>query len=406
LENHNQILTEGLVQPEYFEDPIEAQLTELAVALFKDFRVPPTFSILVEECKKSFESEERKLYLKRLRTCERLEITDSERLYITEELRHFAGLQALKHAISESIEPLRSGDLAAARSLIKSSLAVGDSDSLPEINYFADVADRFAKDTDHVTVRTLIAELDNVLRGHGIGRREVGAVLAISGFGKSMFLCHVAKAAIVQNFKVVYYTIDDPADLISERLDGSFSGVVLHDMQRNAAKVISAVKRFGRRYEGNLIIKEYDPRVTLSTIDSHIDSLVARDFMPDLVIVDYANIVGPEDSTWEGNQYKTVGQVYEGLKRLSKRRNVAVWTAGQATRSAVGKELTTLSEIAESFEGVMHANVIVSLNRTAEEKARETMRLFLAKNKSGVSEVIIPINTNYSKGALYRKVGT
>ena len=139
------------------------------------------------------------------------------------------------------------------------------------------------------------------------------------------------------------------------------------------------------------------------TILGYMDRLSATGFIPDVVIADYVNIIGEGTGKYIGNRYKSLGNVYQDLKRLSKDRKMIIWTAAQSNRSGMGMELITSANIAESFEGVHIANVIISLNRTPEERKREALRIFLAKNKTSLAEIVIPIHTNFKKGAFYRK---
>ncbi|MHA2265522.1 MAG: DnaB-like helicase C-terminal domain-containing protein, partial [Candidatus Thorarchaeota archaeon] len=281
------------------------------------------------------------------------------------------------------------------------SLTVGDEDPLPETYYFEDVASRVAaSERNGRAVRTLIHDLDQVLRNHGLGRREIGIVLAISSVGKTMFLCHLSKAAVLQRLKVLYLALDDPLDLITERLDGSFTGINLSELSESRSDVITKISELGKVYSESLLIKEAMPGTTIDEIEGYIDKVIGSGFSPDLIMVDYLNLIGGDASL---GRWKEVGEIVNDLKRLSKKYNIALWTAAQANRSALGKELTTMAEIAESFEAIMGANIVISLNRTPEEKKRQAMRLFLAKNKSSVSEVIVPITTNFAKGTFYRK---
>lgn len=398
-------MSEGLVEGRFFEDPINAQLSDLLCALYREYKHMPTTKMIGQELKLSLDRSERPLFLRRLHELRKLEIPEVERKYITTEVRRFVGIQAIKSAISESIEPLKQGDIDTVRDLLRISLTAGNEDALPESSYFEDYQQRTHEDDNNVYIRTLISNLDSYLRGGGLGKRELGIGLAVSNVGKTMFLCHLAKAAVIQRFKVAYFTLDDTVDLITDRLDGSFTGVKLTELRTLRGRVLTRLDRLHRKfkYGNSLIIKEGVPTKTdVPAMDSYLDSLQARGFVPDLVIVDYVNIVAPATSEWVGNRYKELGGVYAELKAWCKERNFALWTAAQANRAAIGKEIATMRELAESFEGIHHSNIVLSLNRTAEERQREQMRLFLAKNKSQVSEIQIPIRTNFSKGAFYR----
>ena len=404
VENHELILTNKFVKPRYFEDPVDSRICRAVLDLFREFQVPPTWVVIYESLKHHIDLPERKRFKARLLELRKLVVPESERRFISKQLRHFVGLQTLKGAIADSVPYLKKGDLESARHLIKLSLESGDFDDTPEIDYFADVRQRHVVKIRPSVCRTLIADLDGVLKRGGLARGELGVVLAVSNVGKTMCLCHLAKAAVLQRYKVLYLSLDDAAEeIIAERLDGSFSGVELRDLESKRVEVMSKIEKLGVQYGRSLIIKEFIPGTDMSTIVGYMDKLSATGFRPDVIVIDYVNIVGEGVNKYQGNRYKGLGNVYQDLKRLAKERKVVVWTAAQSNRSGVGMELITSANIAESFEGVHIANVIISLNRTPEERKREALRIFLAKNKTSLAEVVISIHTNFKKGAFYRK---
>lgn len=404
LENYDFFLSDGLVKSSYFEDPVEKEICAVGLAVYRKYQLPPTWKVLWAVLKRRHPKTKLKVFKLRVRELIKTEVPAVERKYISEELRQFVGVQTLKSAMIAAVQPLEGGDLNKSRSILKIAVHAGDREPLKESSYFQDVQNRMkAEGSKEPAIRTLVGGLDAVLREHGLHAGELGVVLAVPGIGKTMFLCHISKAAVLQRRKVLYLSLDDPTEIISERLDSSFSGIDLNQLSANRNAVVRRIKKLGETYGESLIIKEMLPGSDMAAMNAYMDKLLAKNYRPDLVILDYVNLVASTDRAWKDNQYKALGSVFQDLKRLCKERSCVVWVAAQANRSGVNKDLVTSAEIAESFEGVHAGNVIISLNRTPEELRSERLRIFLVKNKTSTAQVIIPIRTNYRKGAFYRK---
>jgi hypothetical protein len=52
----------------------------------------------------------------------------------------------------------------------------------------------------------------------------------------------------------------------------------------------------------------------------------------------------------------------------------------------------------------MHADTIITLNRTDEEAEEERLRIYIAKDRNGVDRRIIHIHTGFSVGQFYKRV--
>jgi hypothetical protein len=110
----------------------------------------------------------------------------------------------------------------------------------------------------------------------------------------------------------------------------------------------------------------------------------------------------PESSTREG-RHRDLGEVYIGLKGLGQQRQMYPITAAQSNRTGFNAPLITIQHFADTFEGGMHADIIVTLNRDDDEAQQEKIRLYVAKDRDGVDKRIIHGYTNYKKGAFWSR---
>jgi len=160
---------------------------------------------------------------------------------------------------------------------------------------------------------------------------------------------------------------------------------------------LDLVKGIVGEVEGDLIIKYFPGRTaTVNTLLAHIDYLSMQKFIPDLIIVDYADLM--MTPTKSNARYEELGYIYEELRSMSGELQVPLWTASQTQRSSINDEIIEADKIAESYNKVKTADVLLSLSRKTEDKINNTGRAHLIKNRFGPDGVTFPVRMDTSKG--------
>ncbi|MDE2100615.1 MAG: AAA family ATPase [Patescibacteria group bacterium] len=188
-----------------------------------------------------------------------------------------------------------------------------------------------------------------------IGRGHFGMVLAPPGGGKGLCLCHIAKAYALQRLKVLLFTLEDPLDVVEDRLDASLSRIGLPLLKEESKRLR---KRFRKQLEnaakGRLrIIDATDGTWTVTKIERVVDQMKLEGFDADAVLVDYDDEILCE-KTFKGESARRFefAEIYRRLRRFAKNTNRIVWTAAQTGRSASNKEVITAEDVAEDFSKV------------------------------------------------------
>ena len=150
--------------------------------------------------------------------------------------------------------------------------------------------------------------------------------------------------------------------------------------------------------EGQLLIKYYPTRsATVNTLDAHMKQLEIKGIKPDLIVVDYADIL--RDNSGAREMRHQLGSIYENLRGLAGEWKVPIWTASQANRSALEEEYIDASKVAEAYSKVMTADFVMSISRKPEDKISHTARAHVIKNRFGQDGINYPMtmNTNIGK---------
>jgi len=145
-----------------------------------------------------------------------------------------------------------------------------------------------------------------------------------------------------------------------------------------------------------LIIKEYPTgAATVQMLRNHIEKLSLKNFVPSLIIIDYADIMR-SSRTYDSLRHE-LKLVYEELRNLAMELNVPIWTGSQSNRDGESSDVIGLANMSEAYGKAMVADVVVSISRKPTEKAGGTGRLFVAKNRAGKDGVLFPIHIDTSQ---------
>ena len=144
---------------------------------------------------------------------------------------------------------------------------------------------------------------------------------------------------------------------------------------------------------GELIIKYYPTKSTgVMGIKAHIEKTIMLGQTPDLIIVDYADLLKVSSK----DKHEALEELYEDLRGMAGEYGVPVWTATQANRSALEDDIIEADKIASSYGKVMVSDFLMSLSRKVEDKLSGTGRGHVIKNRFGPDGITLPskINTN------------
>lgn len=124
--------------------------------------------------------------------------------------------------------------------------------------------------------------------------------------------------------------------------------------------------------------------LTVEALDIEIDRLAQQEqFIPDVIIVDYADIMAPSD---KGNDYRNqLDGIWKRLRSIAQKRKCVVFTASQSGRASINKDANS-KDIAEDIRKLAHITSMVSLNQTQKEKQAGILRLKQLAVREGEQE--------------------
>lgn len=384
-----------VMRPDYFELRYLRYLSEKYFEHYVQHRTFPTQGLLASIVKEDLREGNAKIlrdqiieYLQRLKFNPDLgDLPKVKEMSLT-----FCRKQAMKEALTKAVDLVETGKNEEVVQIIKDAVSVGIAASVGH-DFQQDREARFQK-MDRRPIPTGIPELDKVLNG-GLGRGELGTIIASTGGGKSHYLVCIGANALRQERNVIHYTLELSETAVGLRYDSNFCNIPSNEVQDSKDHVD---KVYSELELGRLIIKEYPTGFpTVHTLRAHIEKLTMRDFKPSLILIDYADIMR---STHRYDSLRhELKLIYEELRNLAHDFNVPIWTASQGNRDSANADVIGLENMSEAYGKAMVADVVVSLSRKAVEKTAGTGRLFIAKNRAGRDGMLynVKIDTARSK---------
>ena len=292
----------------------------------------------------------------------------------------FCKKQVLKEAILKSVPLLQKSSFEDIQTLINEAMKLGVGNDFG-YDYIQDFEKRFELKTRDPR-STGWKLIDDLCKG-GLGSGELGVVIAATGAGKSMVLVHLGSQAVKEGKTVVHYTLELADTTIASRYDSCITKVPLSDLHIFKKQIYESVQDL----EGRLIVKEYPTKsATTQTIRTHLEKLKMRSIKPDLIIVDYADLLRAKVRVNEKRH--ELESIYEELRGIAQEFECPIWTASQTNRSGLNAEVITLESISEAFNKCFVADFICSISRTVDDKNANGGRIFVAKNRHGPDGLI------------------
>ena len=317
--------------------------------------------------------------------------TDQKIEWLLDATEKFCQEKAVYNAIMDSIQILDGKDTNRGKGSIPSLLsdALGVSFD-PNVGH--DYVDNFAERFDfyHRVEKRIPFDLEyfNKITKGGLPQKTLNIALAGTGVGKSMFMCHMSAAALLQNYNVLYITLEMAEERIAERIDANLLNVTLDDLMMMPKDMFEKrMQKLKEKVKGKLIIKEYP---TASANASHFRALLndlemKKNFKPDIILIDYLNICASAriKAGANVNSFTYIKAIAEELRGLAMERKVPIMSATQTTRSGFSNSDPGLEDTSESFGLPATADFMFALISNEELEQLGQIMVKQLKNRYG-----------------------
>jgi replicative DNA helicase len=335
--------------------------------------------------------------------------------YVISQLHKFVRQQNLKSALIKAVEAVEDGRIDQAeielhKGLTSQAVAFEPGLSLSNAEDVGNLMD----DPEEEGFELGIPELD--AEGLYPRRKELTLLIAPRGRGKSWFITHCAKQALLQRWSVLIVTLEMSEKRYATRMlqaffsisrrhaqvkitrlnvskSGDLTNIVSETIERMTLKdddiratlVSKAMREFRRRPPFR--VKQFPSgSLTLDGLEAYLEGLTRfENFNPDLICVDYPDLmkIDPKNLRLE------IGAMIVGLRGIAVKRNVAMVAVSQGNRESETASTVTADMSAEDISKLATADLVFTLSQTLAEKALGLARLLVDKSRNEVSKISV-----------------
>jgi len=382
-----------ILQQEYFDSDANKWLVKNIIDYFYEFKTSPTLEVLKIKINDVEDEVLNTSIVDKLKDAWNFrESTDLE--FVQKETIKFCKNQKLKNAIIDSVVLLENQNYDEIKKKIDDAMRAGTERDIGH-DYLVSLDERLSKSARD-TVECGWGEIDEIMDG-GLGGGELGVIVAPAGIGKSWALQCIGAHNLRKGRTVVHYSLELNENYVGLRYDTIFTGITTS----NIKYYVEDVKKKLKKLPGKLIIKYYPTKAaSVQTLASHLKQLELQEINPDIVLVDYADIL-----MGYGKEKRFVLEsIYEDLRALAGEANIPIWTASQANRSSLEEEIIDATKVSEAYSKIMIADFVISMSRKIEDKVGKTARFHIIKNRFGIDGITFPskMDTELGKIEIYK----
>jgi len=360
---------------EYFQGDVSKTVFDTVDNFIKKYNALPTREALTIEIESKDLKEEQ--FKNTVEYIESLKPEEHKLEWLLERTEKHCQDRAIYNAIMQSIQIIDGKDPKHSKNALPSIL----SDALA-VSFDTHIGHDFFEDSDarydsyHLQEKRIPFDLElfNKITRGGLPQKSLNIILAGTGVGKTMFMCHCAASNLSAGHNVLYITMEmgeigDPS--IGQRIEANLLNVATEELKTLSREVYDKkIARAREKSKGKLIIKEYP---TASAGSVHFRAVleelrIKKNFVPDIIYIDYLNIcMSSRIKHGAGvNSYTYIKAIAEELRGLAVEYKVPIVSATQTTRSGFTNADLGLEDTSESFGLPATADFMFALISTDE----------------------------------------
>lgn len=407
---------QDIIKAEHFSSPYLRWAYEKLLSYYDKYREVPKVSYFKVEISKNkdLEEDEKSRWHKLIRDVYKKTIEEGASEYAIDELISFAKNQEVIKIVERGINHLDKGDWKEAVEALFTTVDIQTNDKEYEISNWLETWEerqetRQERKNNPLKNKRVTLPWPSVNRAiGGMGPGESITIASLTNVGKSISLIVCGKHAFIHGKKVCHVVIEDTKEMVEQRYDSAILSVKYNDLklynieEDDLKKINNRIRRTRKEIGENLrIVKTKAKKTSIVTIHKALRSLELEGFKPDLLIIDYADIMIPTKLKYKSDQFRLEqADVYWEIKGLAEYLNIPVLTATQVAKEYVRKK-AYVEGLSEAYDKGRILNVVLTLNQM-DIQSRDIL-LIVAKNRDGEKGLEIPLESDFSKMRLIEK---
>ena len=377
------------LEEDYFSDRSERLVYKQILEYFMKYNECPTHEALGIQINdlSGHNDEEIKNAMTVINQCKQ-NIDETPHDFLVDETEKWCKDRAIYNAVMESIQIIDKSsnrEKGEIPDILKDALSVSFDQHIGH-DFIEDADDRFLSYNTVEDKLPFDLEMMNKITKGGLPNKTLNVVMAGTGVGKSLFMCHCAANNLMMGKNVLYISMEMSEEKIAERIDANLMNLPIQELSNLPKDMYDKkVKSIRDKTTGKLIVKEY-PTATAHT--GHFRHLLQelnlkKDFIPDIIYVDYLNICASARMRANSsvNSYTMVKSIAEEMRGLAVEFKLPIVTATQTNRQGFTSTDVGLEDTSESFGLPATADLMVALISTEELEELDQIMVKQLKNR-------------------------
>ena len=378
------------LKDDYFQDQTEKLLfSEIDNFIDKYNGIPTKETLLIELNKK--ENIPEQIFKNLIEYVEQITFEKKDSTWLIDNTEQFCQERAVYNAIMESISIIegrsQNKEKGGIPTILADALGVSFDDHIGH-DFLLDAEERFEfynKKEDRIPF-----DLDyfNTITKGGLPRKTLNVFIAGTGVGKTLAMCHMAAANMLNGQNVLYITLEMAEERIAERVDSNLLNIPVNELEGFPKKIYDdKINKLRKKTSGKLIVKEFPTATVGSNHFRHLlnELSLKKNFQPDIVYIDYINLCTSSRLKYGSNvnSYTYIKAVAEELRGLAVEKNLPIVSATQLNRTGFTNSDPGLEDTSESFALPATVDFMCALISTEEMEQLGQIMIKQLKNRYG-----------------------
>ena len=376
----------------FFKNENAKILFEIGLAYWKRYEKIPTETQMKAFLNNERYSEKKSSLLKEYNSIINFKEEDYDEKYVHDILIKFTRMRQVYFTILDQYEEIeQNGDIGDCLARFEKIVQL---DMISDLGteYFSNL-ENHCNDLISIDAREPFGfrELDKLTYGGLPTKNEacMVVIMAQPGLGKSQFMMNIAYNWSMKGKNVLVISLEMSESMYSRRFDGLFADLNVNRLKENVGLLRLKISQIKRELNNTqLRIKEFPTGTcSASMIKQYLKKLKRNGFTPDLICVDYLNIMRPNSTNTSMGLYEKCARISEELRAITCELKVPIITAVQANRSGNGGGYAgadiDMSNVSESSGITATADALFALYQLEGEREQGIINLKILKNRLG-----------------------
>lgn len=338
-------LCQPILRSKYFDVTLERSV-DFMLKYYNDYRAIPSPAQIQAETSNQLQLHK---------------LTQDQTEYAIKEVETFCRRSAIKNSILESVQLYEKEDYGKIEANFRDAITTSVY-RRAGVGLFENICELLGRLEQQPAIPTGYYEFDQILGG-GLRRKEMLLLSANSGGGKSIVMANLGLNFLLNvGLKVLYLSFELPVEMVAKR----YLSMVTHIGQREILERKSEIEHIMVQAHERLSSDLFIERLSVGTTPNQVRSFLRefelrRGFVPDVIILDYLDLMNPNEKVSADNVFEKDKRVSEQVHQILNDYNMIGITASQQNRSAVTAHELNHSHIAGGISKINTTDIYVSI---------------------------------------------